>query len=54
MIPKLLEVEGLTTGFRARAGQFVKVLRNVSLSRWGGARHSAWWASPAVARPPLE
>ena len=36
MIPKLLEVEGLTTGFRARAGQFVKVLRNVSLSMGRG------------------
>ena len=32
MSQKLLEVEGLTTGFRTRAGQFVKVVRNVSLS----------------------
>ncbi len=32
MSQKLLEVEGLTTGFRARGSQVVKVLRNVSLS----------------------
>lgn len=32
MSQKLLKVEGLTTGFRARGGQVVKVLRNVSLS----------------------
>ena len=32
MSQKLLEVEGLTTGFRTRAGQFVQVVRNVSLS----------------------
>ena len=32
----MLEVEGLTTGFRTRAGQFVQVLRNVSLSMQRG------------------
>ena len=31
MSQKLLQVEGLTTGFRTRAGQTVQVLRNVSL-----------------------
>ena len=36
MSPKLLEVEGLTTGFRTRAGQVVPVLRNVSLEMQRG------------------
>ena len=36
MSPKLLEVEGLTTGFRTRTGQVLRVLRNVSLSMQRG------------------
>ena len=36
MSPKLLEVEGLTTGFRTQAGQVLLVLRNVSLEMQRG------------------
>ena len=36
MSQKLLEVEGLTTGFRTRTGQVLRVLRNVSLSMQRG------------------
>ena len=36
MSQKLLKVEGLTTGFRSRAGQTVQVLRNVSLEMQRG------------------